>query len=210
VAEPSTVPPVPPPTVPVFDIGGVLLDWDPRYLYEKLLPDAESVERFLSEICTPAWNLEQDRGRPWDEAVDLLVARHPDRADLIRAYRDRWSEMVPGAFEETVALLETLKSRGPVHAITNFSAEKFHECRERFAFLDLFDTVVVSGEVGLVKPDAAIYRRLLAAACVPAEACVFIDDVDKNVVGARAVGMHAVRFEGADRLRRDLAGFGML
>jgi len=198
------------PHVPVFDIGGVLIDWDPRYLYAKLLPDGEAVERFLAEICTPAWNLEQDRGRPWDEAVDLLVARHPDQADLIRAYRDRWSEMVPGAFEDTVALLRALAARGPVHAITNFSADKLDECRRRFDFLGLFETIIVSGEVGLVKPDPAIYRTLLERADVPADACLFIDDVDKNVDGARAVGMHAVRFDGAETLRRDLAAYGML
>ena len=109
------------PTVPVFDIGGVLIDWNPRYLYAKLFDEAEAMERFLAEVCTPAWNLEQDRGRPWPEAVALLAERHPQQADLIRAYDERWDEMVTDAFWDTVALLERAKARGPVHAITNFS-----------------------------------------------------------------------------------------
>jgi 2-haloacid dehalogenase len=200
----------PAPTVPVFDIGGVLIDWNPRHLYAKLFDDDHAMERFLTEVCSPAWNLEQDRGRPWDEAVALLVERHPDQADLIRAYDTRWDEMVSGAFDDTVALLERARARGPVHAITNFSEAKFRRACARFPFLTGFDVCVVSGIEGLVKPDPAIYHRLLERTGLPPEACLFIDDAAHNVEGARAVGMHAVRFESAARLERDMAAHGLI
>lgn len=198
------------PTVPVFDIGGVLIDWNPRHLYRKLFDDEAAMERFLTEVCTPAWNLEQDRGRPWDEAVALLAERHPDQADLIRAYDTRWDEMVSGAFDETVTLLERARSRGPVHAITNFSSAKFRRACERFPFLNGFDVCIVSGDEGLIKPDAAIYELLLERSGLPAEACLFIDDAPHNVEGARAVGMHAVPYVGPAQLARDLEAFGLL
>jgi len=198
------------PTVPVFDIGGVLIDWNPRYLYAKLFDEAEAMERFLAEVCTPAWNLEQDRGRPWPEAVALLAERHPQQADLIRAYDERWDEMVTDAFWDTVALLERAKARGPVHAITNFSADKFRRACDRFPFLTGFDVCVVSGEEGLIKPDRAIYDLLLARTGLPAEACLFIDDAPHNVEGARAAGMHAVQYEGPERLRAVLEEYGLV
>lgn len=200
------------PRIAVFDIGGVLIEWDPRHLYRKLFPgDEAAMERFLAEICTPEWNLEQDRGRPWEEAVAVLTGRFPDLAELIAAYHLRWEEMVPGPVEGTADLLRALKSRGrPVYAITNFSAAKLALARRRFDFLNLFDGVVVSGEERLVKPDPAIYRRLLDRYALEPAETLFIDDVERNVEAARGVGMQAIRFTGADALRRDLEQAGML
>jgi 2-haloacid dehalogenase len=200
------------PRIAVFDIGGVLIEWDPRHLYRKLFPgDEAAMERFLAGTCTPEWNLEQDRGRSWDEAVAVLTERFPDLAELIAAYHLRWEEMVPGPVEGTADLLRTLKSRGrPVYAITNFSAAKLALARRRFDFLNLFDGVVVSGEERLVKPDPAIYRRLLDRYALDAAETLFIDDVERNVEAARGVGMQAIRFTGADALRRDLEQAGML
>jgi 2-haloacid dehalogenase len=195
----------------VFDIGGVLIDWDPRYLYRRLLPDEAAVDRFLTEVCTAAWNREQDRGRPWPEAVAELTARFPDEADLIAAYHERWLEMVPGAIDESVALLYQLRHRRvPLYALTNFSVDKFHQTRQRFGFLDWFDAVVVSGEEGLVKPDPALYRVLLDRYRLDPDRVVYIDDTLVNVTTAADLGMTALHFTGPAQLQLDLSGLGLL
>jgi 2-haloacid dehalogenase len=199
------------PPVPVFDVGGVLIDWDPRHLYRRLIADEAARERFLAEVCPPAWNLEMDRGRPWAVGVAERVALFPDQAALIRAFDARWPEMVAGAFVDTVALFEALLATGrPVYGITNFSVAKFAIARCRFPFLARFAGIVVSGEEGLVKPDPAIYRRLLSRHGLAAGGCLFIDDVAANVDGARAAGMQAVQYTGAAALRAELVGRGLL
>jgi 2-haloacid dehalogenase len=194
----------------VFDIGGVLVDWNPRYLYRKLLPDEPAVERFLAEVCTPEWNAEQDRGRPWAEAVAQLTARFPGHAALISAYHQRWGEMVAGALDGTVAVLRDLREAGvPLYALTNFSAEKFAQTRARFGFLDWFDGIVVSGEERLVKPDPRIYRLLLDRYDLPPELTVYVDDLPANVEAARPLGLTGLRFTDPDRLRSDLSTLGL-
>lgn len=200
------------PSIVVFDIGGVLIDWNPRYLYRKLFSeDTAAMEHFLETVCTMDWNLQQDAGRPWKEAVEDLAAQHPEMAELIAAYDLNWDEMVAGPIPGTADLLWELKRAGiPVYCITNFSVDKLARARRRFEELNAFDGIVVSGEVGLLKPDAAIYRRLLDQHDLRAEDTLFIDDVERNVEAARAVGMHAVRFVDADTLRGDLASFGLL
>jgi 2-haloacid dehalogenase len=195
----------------VFDVGNVLIRWDPRFLYRQLFAEEAAMERFLAEICTEAWNLEQDRGRDWPEATAELVARHPDQADLIRAYSDRWHDMVPGEVEGTVALLEALRDRGvPLYAITNFSRAKFAEAQARFPVLRGFRDVVVSAHERLLKPDPAIYRVLLDRNGLEAGRCLFIDDSEKNVRGAEAVGMRAHHFRDAEGLRAELVALGLL
>jgi 2-haloacid dehalogenase len=195
----------------VFDIGGVLVDWNPRHLYRKLLPDEPAVERFLAEVCTAEWNAEQDRGRPWAEAVAALTARFPAHAALIASYDERWSEMVAGALDGTVAVLRELRDAGvPLYALTNFSTDKFALTRARFGFLDWFDGVVVSGAERLVKPDPRIYRLLLDRYDLPAESTVYVDDLPANVAAARALGMTGLHFTGAGRLRADLAALDLL
>ncbi|UEM05115.1 HAD family phosphatase [Skermanella rosea] len=200
------------PSIAVFDIGGVLIDWNPRYLYRKLFAeDTAAMEEFLATVCTPDWNLQQDAGRPWKEAVEELSARHPEKAELIAAYDLEWDEMVPGPIPDTADIVWDLKRRGQkVYCITNFSVDKLDRARRRFDVLNAFDGIVVSGEVRLLKPDPAIYRRLLDDHGLSAGDTLFIDDVEKNVEGARHVGMHAVRFTDAESLRRDLACYGML
>jgi 2-haloacid dehalogenase len=198
------------PRIAVFDIGGVLIDWNPRHLYRKLFENEAAMEDFLSTVCTPAWNLEQDRGRSWEEAVDLLVRRFPERAELIAAYHLRWEEMVPGPIPGTAGILKRLKARGPVYAITNFSAEKLRLAQRRFDVLNRFDGMVVSGSVGLLKPDPAIYRCLLDGYGLDPAETLFIDDAEANILGARAVGMHAHHFTGSDSLLRHLRSSGLL
>lgn len=202
-----------PVTTVVFDIGNVLIEWDPEYLYRRLIPDEAARRHFLTEICSPAWNLNQDRGRSWSEAVAERVALFPSHADLIRAYDEGWHEMVPGEVPGTAGLLEELVAADvPLYAITNFSNEKFTEAKARFPFLATsFRDTVVSAEERLLKPDPRIYEVLLERNGLTAEACVFIDDSLKNVEGARAVGMAAIHFTGAEPLRLELRrmGFGV-
>jgi 2-haloacid dehalogenase len=190
----------------VFDLGGVLIDWDPRYLYRKLLADEAAVEEFLATVCTPAWNAEQDRGRPFAEGVAELVERHPDQAAAITAYHQRWPEMLGGEVPGAVELLAELRANGvPLYALTNWSAETFRFARERFAWLDWFSGVLVSGEERLVKPEPAIYQLLADRFGLAPEATFFVDDSEANVAAARELGFDAVRFTGPGQLRRELA-----
>ncbi|MEM7177594.1 MAG: HAD family phosphatase [Pseudomonadota bacterium] len=195
----------------IFDVGRVLIEWDPRRLYRQLLPDEAAVDHFLTRICPPEWNLEQDRGRPWAEAVAVQSARHPDHADLIAAWDRRWSETVPDAIWETAALFGRLRARGvPVYGLTNFSQEKWPLVVDRFSFLSDFDDVVVSGEVDLVKPDPAIYRLLLARNGLRPEQGLFIDDSAANIGAAAGLGLGTHHFQGAAELARDLTARGLI
>jgi 2-haloacid dehalogenase len=192
----------PPVEAVVFDLGGVLIDWDPRHLYRRLIADEATREWFLTEVCSPAWNAEQDAGRTWVEAVAEATARHPDQAELIRAYADRWPEMIAGDIPETVAVLEALAARGvPLYALTNWSHETFHHARARFRWLEHFRDILVSGEVGMKKPDPRIFRLMLERIGVEPAAVVLIDDVVDNVEGARALGIQAVHFTSPAGLR---------
>ncbi len=195
----------------VFDLGGVLIDWDPRYLYRKLLDDEAAVEEFLATVCTPAWNAEQDRGRPFAEGVAELVERHPVHAAAITAYHERWPEMLGGAVGGTVEVLAELRAAGvPVYALTNWSAETFGIARERFEFLEWFDGVLVSGEERMIKPDPAIFRLLLDRFGLDPGATFYIDDSPANVAAADRLGFDAVRFTSPAQLRRDLEARGLL
>lgn len=194
----------------IFDLGGVLIDWNPRHLYRKLFDDEAAMETFLGEVCAPAWNLEQDRGRPWAAAIAELSAQHPDQAELIAAYRARWPEMLNGPIAGTVAILEELDDAGTaLFALTNWSAETYPHAEQIYGFLGRFRAVVVSGRIGLIKPDAAIYRHAIARFGVAPERTLFVDDSAKNVAGAAAVGLRAIRFTTPDALRRDLAALGL-
>lgn len=195
----------------IFDVGRVLVDWDPRLLYRQLLPNEAEVERFLTEICPPEWNLAQDLGRSWAEGVAIQSAKHPDYANLIAAWDTRWHETLPDALWDTVALFEQLEARGvPLYGLTNFSREKWPETVARFPFLARFRDVVVSGEVGMIKPDPRIYTHLLTRNGLAPSQCLFIDDSIKNVEGARAVGLVAHHFTGAEGLAAELKARGLL
>lgn len=193
----------------VFDVGNVLIEWNARGLFRKLLPDEAAIDRFFEEVDFSGWNLEQDRGRSFADGVAHIEARHPHHAKLARAYDTRWQEAVPGVIEGAIALLEKLREQGvPLYAITNFSAEKWAGSVVRFPFLGQFRDVVVSAHEKLVKPDPAIYQVLLARNGLLAGQCVFIDDSEANVAGARAVGMQALHFTGAEALAGDLRALG--
>ncbi len=194
----------------VFDLGGVLLEWNPRYLYRKIFQEEGVMERFLTEVCTQDWNVQQDAGRPFAEAVALLVAQHPHHAAEISAYYERWDEMVPWAIEGTVEILAAVRRAGyPLAALSNWSAETFPLMQDRFEFLGWFDTIVLSGEERCVKPDPQIYRILLQRLNRPADACIFIDDSEKNVVAARQLGIQAIHFQSPAHLRDSLLEMGI-
>lgn len=199
------------PSIVVFDFGGVLIDWDPRRVYQHLLPDMAAIEEFLATVCTPEWNVKQDAGRSIAEAEAELIQRFPDKAHLIRAYYAGHEVAVGGAVQGTVDLLERLHAKNvPLYGLTNWSGETFPRSRWRFAFMERFRHIVVSGDEKLIKPDPAIYRTMLKHIAAPAEHCLFIDDSPKNVAGAKAVGMHAVHFQSPAKLEADLKAFGLL
>lgn len=197
--------------VVVFDLGGVLIDWNPRHLYRQLFDDEAAMERFLAEVCHSAWNEEQDRGRTFAEAIEEAALRFPEHRVLIEAYHRRWGEMLAGPIEGTVALLAELKEAGhELHALTNWSVETFPIARERYAFLDWFGSILVSGEERLIKPDPRIFQLLLERIGRAADACVYIDDNPKNAAAAAALGFDAVHFRSPEQLRADLARLGVL
>jgi 2-haloacid dehalogenase len=199
------------PTTVVFDIGNVLVAWDPRNLYRRYFEGREEqMEWFLSNVCTPAWNVEQDRGRSFADAVELLVKEHPPELHpMIRAFDREWQETISGPIHGTVDILKALKrSNVPVFAITNWNQDKFREARKRFEFLNSFDGIVVSGDERLLKPDREIFELFYARYGVKPETAVFIDDSLRNVEGARAAGMHALHFTSAETLARDLRKLG--
>jgi 2-haloacid dehalogenase len=194
-----------------YDLGGVLIDWNPRYLYRKLFADEAAMEWFLAEVCHGAWNEEQDRGRSFAAGIAEAATRHPAYRPLIEAYFARWGEMVAGEIDGAVALLAELKDAGhELHALTNWSAETFPIARERFAFLDWFQTILVSADVGLIKPDLAIFELLLARIGRPPAHCLYIDDNARNVAAAARLGFDAIAFEGVIRLRAALERRGLL
>lgn len=209
MSRPSAPPPI---AAVVFDLGGVLLRWDPRRLYRGLFDDEAEMERFLAEICTLDWHVANDLGRtPVRENCAALAREHPEYAEAIMAWHERSEEMIGGAIEGTVEILSELRERGlPCYALTNMEAETFPLRRERFAFMRWFDGVVVSSAEHVVKPDPTIFRRLLARFDLTAATTAFIDDAPRNVDGAAALGMQSHHFTSPAKLRDWLVGRGVL
>jgi 2-haloacid dehalogenase len=198
------------PTAVVFDLGGVLVDWDPRHLYRHLLP-AEEVEPFLDEIGFAEWNHAQDAGGRWAEAVETLAARHPHRRELIAAYPARFSETLAGPVPGTSDVLRELHDRGTrLLGLTNWSAETYPHAEATFDFMGLFEGVLVSGVEGVAKPDPAVFRLLVERYGLEPARTVFVDDSARNVAAASAAGLRGLLFTDADRLRRDLSAMGLL
>ncbi|MEM9604319.1 MAG: HAD family phosphatase [Pseudomonadota bacterium] len=194
----------------VFDIGRVLLHWDPELLYRKLIPDDAERAWFFANVCTTEWNLEQDRGRDWTLAEALLIADYPDHADLIRAWRGRWHETVPGAVEGTADILLTLVEQGrDVTLLSNFNQDTYAEVRLRFPELDAPRGRTISGHVGMIKPEPGIYRHHVSAFALNPAATYFIDDSPPNIAAAEAAGWQGHVFTSADALRADLARHGI-
>ena len=196
----------------VFDLGGVLIEWDPRHLYRKLFAgDEAGMEHFLATVCSHEWNRGQDAGRSFAEGCRLLKADHPDKAELIDAYGARFDEMMPGPITGSVEILGELREHDtPLYGLTNFSAETYPPTFERFEFLRWFAGILVSGEVGVIKPDPRIYALLIERFGIDPLRTVYIDDVAANVAAARPFGIHAIHFTGPAALREELVGLRLL
>jgi 2-haloacid dehalogenase len=199
------------PTTVVFDLGGVLIDWDPRHLYRRLFDDPDEMESFLAEVTTAEWNGHQDAGRPWAEAIEILVAEHPERSELITAFHRRWPEMLAGEIPGTVEVLADLRAAGArLVALSNWSAEMFPVALERFDFLAWFEGIVISGDVGVNKPDQRIFEHLAQQFGIEPSTAVFIDDSPANVDAATDIGFRAIQFTDATALRLALVRIGLL
>lgn len=190
----------------VFDYGNVLLEWNPRYVYRRyFLNDSEGLENFLNEIHFMEWNAQQDRGRTFAEGVAILSKQFPQYAELIRAYQENWIDSIGDAFTGTVELLKQLKkARYPLYGFSNWSAETFPYARAKYDFFDLFDDMVISGEVGFAKPEPEIYQILLDKIGRPAHECLFIDDSLPNIQQANKIGFQTLHFESPEQLEEEL------
>jgi 2-haloacid dehalogenase len=195
----------------IFDFGGVLIDWNPRHLYRKMFDNDAEMEWFLENICNNAWNLKQDAGRPFAEAVAILQQQNPLSANKIKAYHTRWPEMLNGEIAGTVRILEELLENDyTVYGLTNWSAETFPIALELFGFLHKLHGIVVSGDEKLVKPNPEIFKLLLSRYNLQAQDCVFIDDNAHNVESARQLGIYAIHFTTPEDLRIQLQALDIL
>ena len=197
-------------TAVVFDLGGVLIDWDPRYLYRTLFDDDAAMEEFLATVTTQEWNHAQDAGRPWAAAIEELAEVYPEKRDLIEAYWRRWPETLGDAIGPTVEVLDELRGSVRLFALSNWSGETFPIARPRYPFLEWFDGIVISGEERLIKPDPAIFRVLLERYELRPGETVFVDDHAPNVEAAASLGIRALRFPDAAALRSALRDLGLL
>ena len=194
----------------VFDLGGVLIHWDPRLLYRKMLPTEAAVEQFLSTVCTLEWDAQQDAGRPLDEGIAELVARFPDQTLLIEAWRDRFAEMVL-PIRDSIGLLRELREREvPIYALSNWGTDEFEAIQHLFPFLEWFWGIVISGRVGLVKPDPEIFGLLVREHRLHPAEVAFIDDHPPNVEVAQQLGFRSVLFSSPADLREELERLGLL
>lgn len=196
----------------VFDLGAVLIDWNPEYLYREILPDEEERSYFLREICNHDWNIQQDAGRSWKDAIEELTAKYPHYSQEIESYWHQWPRMLGGPITGTVQILEELAGHYPYRllALTNWSAETWPHALERFDFLHKFEGILVSGQEKMKKPDPAIYERLISRYQLIPQSTLFIDDNPGNVQAAKASGMEAVQFTTPEDLRAYLFRLGVM
>jgi 2-haloacid dehalogenase len=196
----------------VFDLGGVLVDWNPRYLLRKVMPGREAeMETILADVLNHDWNMARDLGDSWPDAISVLKDQYPRWADIFDIYDQRWEETLGGSHEDSVAILRDLRDNGvPLLALSNWSAQTFHHAEERFEWLSWFEGVVVSGRVGLVKPERAIFDYLLLTYHRRAEDLFFVDDHEPNILAARSFGIRSHHFSGAAALRQELVATGFL
>lgn len=194
----------------VFDLGNVLVEWDRRFLFEKLIPDKADLQHFLDEILTLDVNADLDRGVPLAQVTDALAHRHPDHRDLIYAFRDRWPETLGAILDQSVEILSEL-AEGPVKllALSNWGSDTFAAAEPHLPFLDYFEALVISGREGVVKPDPAIFRLLCSRHEVDPAHAVFIDDSAANIATAAALGFATVHFSTAAACRAELIALGL-
>ncbi|MDH3903399.1 MAG: HAD family phosphatase [Xanthomonadales bacterium] len=193
----------------VFDFGGVIVDWNPEYLFKDVFSDRSELDHFLENICTPDWNEKQDAGRSLTEAIRTLQERHPKYRDEIRLYYDEWTTMLGGPIEQNVALLKPLKMNYRIFGLTNWSAETFPIACDLYPFFGEFEGIVVSGKERLAKPDERIYLLLLERYGLSAADCLFIDDNARNIRAAKALGFHTLHLGSDGNLEEELIQRGI-
>jgi len=194
----------------IFDLGGVLLDWNPRYFYRDHFQNEEEMEYFLTHICTEEWNKEQDKGRSLSEGTILLQKQHPEFHHEIELFYNRWESMLKGDFPQSVELLYKLKKKYRLYGLTNWSAETISIAYNRFPFFKEFDGIVVSGEEKMIKPDKKIYYLLLDRYNLKTEGTIFIDDNQQNIQAAQDIGILGIHFENANELNRKLSSMNVI
>ena len=194
----------------LFDLGNVLIRWDPRYHYRERFASEREMEDWLAEVTPGSWNHEMDRGKPFAQAIAERTVLYPEHAELLGEWKSQWERMLGDAIDETVTLLDDLRTHGyRIAALTNWSAETFPVARERFPFLGWFEDVIVSGAEGLAKPEPAIFELALKRTGFVPERTVFIDDNEPNIIAARALGLHTIHFMSAESCRADLRELGV-
>jgi 2-haloacid dehalogenase len=195
----------------VFDVGGVLLDWNPRHLYRKLFANQAEMEWFLAEVCSAAWHAPHDRGVPTVVSCAELASGHPELSELIWAWASRSEEMIGGVDAGSLEILAAVRETGlPCYALTNMEAETYPLRLKRFPFLGWFDGSVVSGREGVAKPDPAIFTRLIDRFGLTPSRTLMIDDTKENLETARVFGMQTVLFRSSCQLRAELVAVGVL
>lgn len=195
----------------VFDVGGVLIDWDPRYLYRRIIPDEAKMKHFLGEVCTPEWHAQHDLGASYEDTIPALVAAHPEWAEEVRAWSERFVEMYGGIFDDTVAILKDLHQRRiPLFASTNWGADSWAMVKTRYDFLGWFDGALVSGEVGLAKPDPAFFALLVEMFELDPSLTLYIEDNATNLRAAADHGFVVHQFLAPSTLAEELRHLGLM
>lgn len=194
----------------IFDFGGVLVDWNPIYLFSKEFEDEAKMNHFLENVCTPEWNMQQDAGRSLAEATKLLQQEHPEYKDLIELYYGRWEEMLGGDIQENVRILKELKQKFPIYGLTNWSSETINIAYDRYDFFEHIDGIVVSGDEKLIKPDPRLYEILLDRFNIKANESLFIDDNAQNIDTAQNMGFHTIHYTPNTDLEKEVKAMGLL
>jgi 2-haloacid dehalogenase len=199
-------------TAIIFDFGGVLVDWNPRNLYQHYFPDQpQAMEDFLTEIKFMEWNAQQDKGRTFAEGAAILSREFPHHAELIHAYYENWEKSIIGQIDESVEILIALKKKGfPIYGLSNWSAETFPLARQRYQVFELLDDYVLSGDVNLIKPGPEIFEYCLKKFGKTAEECLFIDDSEPNIITAKQLGFDVVHFTSPGQLKKELSERNLL
>ena len=194
----------------IFDLGGVLIDWNPKYLYKQIFDDEAEMQHFLDTVCTGDWNEEQDGGRTLQDGTETLIRQFPEHAENIKAFYGRWEEMLGGPIQGTVDIFQELKASGKykIYALTNWSSETYPVAQERYDFLNWFDGVVVSGTEKMRKPDPAFFQLLLDRYQLKADEVLFIDDNFRNIQSALKMGVDSIHFISPEELRAEIVDRG--
>jgi 2-haloacid dehalogenase len=194
----------------IFDFGGVLIDWNPRYMYRDEFEESSEMEDFLNRVCTDDWNLQQDKGRSLTEGTRILQEKFPEHVEKIRLFYDQWEKMIKGDIAQNVTLLQKLKEKYKLYGLTNWSVETFPIVFKRYSFFALFDGIVISGAEKMIKPDKKIFELMLERYHLKAENSLFIDDNINNIRAAKEMGFATIHVQEKTDLKRELCALGLI